>query len=462
MDKFTINEVLREAARRGAPFAEIYFEEKNNFGLVLEEGKIEKVSQGFEAGAGIRVIDEKGRTAYAYTNDLSLDALLKAARVATLGLNGAQETIALKNPLVAKNEIKIKPEEVAAEEKLKLLKIADEEIRKLGPEIRQVQAGYGEVEAKVVVANTEGTYVEMEKTRVRLSVQAVAEKDGVIQTGYDAIGTTKGFEIFQENNVESLARVAGERALKMLSAEPAPSGEMSVVMAGEAGGTMIHEASGHGLEADIVQKRMSVYAGKMGQKVASNLITVVDDGTISGKYGTIPYDDEGNKTKKNVLIDRGILTGYMYDRLTAQKDQVESTGNGRRESYQHKPISRMTNTYIAPGEDDPEKIIREVKEGLLVKKMGGGQVDTNTGDFVFEVSEGYLIEDGQVTVPVRGATLTGNGPEALNNVLAVGKDLGWSIGTCGKDGQGVPVSDAQPTLLISNLVVGGTGRIRRK
>lgn len=462
MDKITINEVLREAARRGAPFAEIYYEEKNNFGLVLEDGKIEKVSQGYEAGAGIRVIDEKGRTSYAYTNDLSVEALLKAVKIAALGLQGTYGTVELKNPVVGKSEWEVKPSEVPAEEKLKLLKIADEEIRKLGPEIRQVQAGYGEVEAKVAIANSEGTYVEMEKTRVRFSVQAVAEKDGIIQTGYDALGTTKGFETFKENKVELVARAAGERALRMLSAEPAPSGEMPVVMAGEAGGTMIHEASGHGLEADIVQKRMSVYAGKKGQKVASPLITVVDDGTVPGKYGTVPYDDEGNKTKKNVLIDKGVLTGYMYDRLTAIKDNVEPTGNGRRESYQHKPIPRMTNTYIAPGEDDPEKIIREVKEGLLVKKMGGGQVDTNTGDFVFEVSEGYLIEDGQVTVPVRGATLTGNGPEVLNNVQAVGNDLGWSIGTCGKDGQGVPVSDAQPTLLIGNLVVGGTGRIRRK
>ncbi|NYE56515.1 TldD/PmbA family protein [Carboxydothermus ferrireducens] len=462
MDNFTINEVLREAAQRGAPFAEIYFEEKNNFGLVLEDGKIEKVTQGVEAGAGIRVIDANGRTTYAYTNDLSLEALLKAVRVATLGLNGLKDSVSLENPEVTSGNVQIKPGEVAAEEKLNLLKVADEEIRRLGPEIRQVQASYGELEAKVVIANTEGTYVEMNKTRVRFAVQAVAEKDGVIQTGYDAIGTTKGFETFKEQQVDVAARAAGERAIKMLSAEPAPSGEMPVVMAGEAGGTMIHEASGHGLEADIVQKRMSVYAGKKGQKVASSLITVVDDGTIPGKYGTVPYDDEGNKTKKNVLIDRGILTGYMYDRLTAKKDNVEPTGNGRRESYQHKPIPRMTNTYIVPGEDDPEKIIREVKEGLLVKKMGGGQVDTNTGDFVFEVSEGYLIEDGQVTVPVRGATLTGNGPEVLNNVLAVGKDLGWSIGTCGKDGQGVPVSDAQPTLLIGNLVVGGTGRIRRK
>ncbi len=242
----------------------------------------------------------------------------------------------------------------------------------------------------------------------------------------------------------------------MLEAKPAPAGKMPVVMAGEAGGTMVHEACGHGLEADLVQKKLSVYANRQGQMVAAENVTVIDDATIDGKYGFFRFDDEGVPGQRTVLIKNGELTDYMYDRLTAMKEGRASTGNGRRESYQDKPIPRMTNTIIAPGRDDPEQIIKNVKNGLLVKKMGGGQVNTTNGDYVFDVAEGYFIKDGEIAWPVRGATLTGNGPETLQIVEMVGSDLGYTIGTCGKDGQGVPVSDAQPTMLLKELVVGGT------
>lgn len=218
---------------------------------------------------------------------------------------------------------------------------------------------------------------------------------------------------------------------------------------------MIHEACGHGLEADLVQKQLSVYAGKIGQKVASELVTVIDDATLPNKYGSFSYDDEGNPSQRTVLIENGILKGYMYDYLTAKKEGKTSTGNGRRESYRDRPIPRMTNTFIAPGNSDPEEIIRSVEKGFYVKKMGGGQVNTTNGDFVFDVTEGYLIEKGQITEPVRGATLTGNGPEVLQMIDMVGNDQGFAIGTCGKDGQGVPVSDAQPTIRIPELTIGG-------
>jgi len=253
----------------------------------------------------------------------------------------------------------------------------------------------------------------------------------------------------------------------MLRAKPAPAGRMPVVMAGEAGGTMVHEACGHGLEADLVQKKLSVYADKRGQQVASGEVTVIDDATMSDRYGSYRFDDEGVPSSKVTLIENGILSDYMYDRLTAGKEGKQSNGHGRRESYQHKPIPRMGNTFIAPGKMDPEEIIRQTKKGLLVKKMGGGQVNTTTGDFVFDVAESYLITDGQIGPMVRGATLTGNGPEVLKIVEMIGRDLGFAIGTCGKDGQGVPVSDAQPTMAIKELVVGGTshgnhnGKIRR-
>jgi TldD protein len=241
----------------------------------------------------------------------------------------------------------------------------------------------------------------------------------------------------------------------MLGARRAPGGNMPVVLSSEAGGTMIHEAVGHGLEADLALQNLSVYSGKIGEKVASSIITVLDDGTIPYKRGSGFFDEEGSPTEKTVLVEKGVLKGYMYDRLSAMKAGAKSTGNGRRESYHFRPIPRMTNTMIAPGLSDPKEIVKSLDKGLYVKKMGGGQVNTVNGDFVFEVTEGYLIENGEVGEPVRGATLTGNGPEVLNKIDMVATDLGYGIGTCGKDGQGVPVGDAQPTLRIPEIVVGG-------
>jgi len=242
----------------------------------------------------------------------------------------------------------------------------------------------------------------------------------------------------------------------MLSARKAPGGRMPVVLSSEAGGTMVHEAVGHGLEADLAQNGLSVYTDKIGQEIASPLVTVIDDATMPGRRGSFRFDDEGIEAQKTVLVEKGVLKGFMYDRLTAMKAGAVSTGNGRRDSYQSRPITRMTNTMIAPGDMDPASIIRACDKGLLVKKMGGGQVNTVNGDFVFEINEGYMIEKGEVGEPVRGATLVGNGPDVLKNITMVGSDLGFSIGTCGKDGQGAPVSDAQPTLFISDIVVGGS------
>lgn len=250
---------------------------------------------------------------------------------------------------------------------------------------------------------------------------------------------------------------SAQRALLMLSAKPCPSGKMAVVMASEAGGTMVHEACGHGLEADLVQKGLSVYANKRGERVASDLVTVIDDATMPYKYGSFRYDDEGTVGQKNVLIKNGVLENYMYDRLTAGKEGKKSSGNGRRESYKERPVPRMTNTYIASGKDEPDDIIKSTKKGILVRKMGGGQVNTTNGDYVFDVAEGYLIENGEITSAVQGATLAGNGPDTLQMVEMVGNDLGFAIGTCGKEGQGAPVSDAQPTMKIKELTVGGTG-----
>ncbi|KNZ70696.1 peptidase U62 modulator of DNA gyrase [Thermincola ferriacetica] len=454
-----LQDVLRQAIANGGDFADIFIERKKTTGIGCEDDKIERINSGIDVGAGIRVISGEA-TAYAYTNDISREGLMKAAKIVShaAGENKRDITFNLTEvkPVVDFEFQKV-PDTVPTDDKVALVLQANKTAREYDKRIKQVAVGVGDVMQQVTIANTLGNYVEDERVRTRFMINTVGASEGVIQTGYNAVGGLVGYELFDEFNPEDVAREAAGRAIKMLEAQPAPAGKMPVVMAAEAGGTMVHEACGHGLEADLVQKRLSVYANKKGEQVAADIVTVIDDATIKNKYGSFRFDDEGERGQKTVLIKDGELVEYMYDRLTAMKEKRESTGNGRRESYQDKPIPRMTNTYIAPGKDDPEKIIKSIENGLLVKKMGGGQVNTTNGDFVFDVAEGYLIRDGQVVAPVRGATLTGNGPEVLKIVDMVGNDLGYTIGTCGKDGQGVPVSDAQPTMRIPEIVVGGTG-----
>jgi TldD protein len=314
---------------------------------------------------------------------------------------------------------------------------------------------YRESRQQVVIANSDGAMVEDDRLYLTALVHVVAADGDVIQTGYEPVGGLAGMELLDAYPLTKAAETAARRAVMMLSARKAPAGRMPVVLSSEAGGTMIHEAVGHGLEADLAQSGLSVYSNRIGDRIASPLITVVDDATLESKRGSFRFDDEGTDAERTILVDKGILKTFMYDRLTAIKDGTTSTGNGRRESYKNRPIPRMTNTMITPGESDPGEILRTTPEGLFVKKMGGGQVNTVNGDFVFEVSEGYLIENGSIGEPVRGATLTGNGPHVLMSIDRVGSDLGFSIGTCGKDGQGSPVSDAQPTLRIPDITVGG-------
>jgi TldD protein len=457
IEKNSLEEILQIALQKGGDFAEVYLEQKKTTGIACEADKIERVVTGNDVGAGIRVISGEN-TLYAFTNDLSKKGLIDLAEVLSRAVQGTKQDLVINlskfKPTIDFPIIK-RPEDVNIDSKVEVVANANSSARSVDERIKQVTVSYGDVVQNVTIANSEGLLVEDERIRTRLVINAVASDNGQIQTGYEAIGGHAGFEYLEKNHPEELAKQAAGRALLMLKAKPAPAGKMPVVMAGEAGGTMVHEACGHGLEADLVQKQLSVYGGKKGQKVASELITVVDDGTLGQKYGSFRFDDEGTPSQKNILIENGILKEYMYDYLTAKKEGRNSTGNGRRESYQERPIPRMTNTFITPSKDKTEDIIKDTKSGLLVKKMGGGQVNTTTGDFVFEVTEGYLIENGKVTVPVRGATLTGNGPAALTIVDAVGSDLGFAIGTCGKDGQGVPVSDAQPTIRIPELIVGG-------
>lgn len=462
MDRKTSAEVLNQALRYGADFAEVYREHRETSALSFEDQRIERIKSGIDEGVGIRVISGE-QTSYAHTNDLSLESLLEVAGLAGRAVLKQQTPYREFNfytpQPVAELEIEMPPEEFDIDSKVAKIRMANEAARQVDHRIRQVSVGYADVRQYVTIANSNGVYVEDLRTRTRLSINAVASEQGIIQTGYQSAGGTVGFELFQKEDPAEMGKKAAERAIMMLSAQAAPSGKMPVVLAGSAGGTMVHEACGHGLEADLVQKGLSVYAGKKGQRVASPLVTVVDDGTIPGKFGSIRYDDEGFPSQKTVLIKDGVLEEYLYDYETSQKEGRASTGNGRRESYQSRPLPRMRNTYIASGSWEPEKIIREAGNALLVTAMGGGQVNTATGDYVFDVAEGYLLEDGQVVCPVRGATLTGNGPETLGLVEMVGNDLGYTIGVCGKGGQGVPVSDAQPTMYIKELTVGGTADI---
>jgi len=466
IDKIPFEKILREALREGGEFADLFFEQTHSIVVICEEDRIEKVVSGLDRGIGLRILFD-GRTIYSFTNQVSKEALFELAKMMSHAVKEEIEGQRIDftrcdRPYISSDQflnppitIEKKPEGLSIGEKVSAVKRANDVARKLDHHIRQVKVLYRDFTQTLSIWNSQGVTAEGERIGTIFSVQVVSAEGERIQTGYEPVGGTMGFELFDLHPPEKVAEVATKRSLLMLGARKAPMGRMAVVLSSEAGGTMIHEAIGHGLEADLAQQGLSVYSKKIGERVASSLITVVDDPTLPNKRGSYVFDDEGVPSRRTVLVDEGILKGYLYDRLTALKDGVESTGNGRRESYQHKPIPRMSNTLIVPGKTRPEEIVRSVEKGLFVKKMGGGQVNTVNGDFVFEVSEGYLIEKGMVTEPVRGAILTGNGPQVLKEIDMVGDDLEFGIGTCGKDGQGVPVSDAQPTLRVPELIVGG-------
>ena len=451
--------ILRRALSRGGDFADIYYEESAFTSVACDDGRVERVLAASDRGIGIRVISEFC-TAYAYTNDLGEESVLRLAETVSRGVRGGAFTgeIDLGGRTVGAGfPIGIRPDRVELAEKVALVNRADRAARGFDARVRQVQAVYRDCRLKSQTVNSLGEFTEETGTSTVFTVQVVAQDGSVTQTGYEPLGAQRGFELFQTASPEELALKAAARGVTMLGARRSPAGPLPVVLSSEAGGTMVHEAIGHGLEADLVQAGTSVYRGKIGERVASELVTVLDDATIPNARGSFCFDGEGTPAQRTVLVEDGVLRGYMYDRLSAMKDGTTSTGNGRRDSYRSRPIVRMTNTLIAPGGSAPDEIVRSVPYGLFVRRMGGGQVNTVNGDFVFEVSEGYLIENGVVGEPVRGATLTGNGPEVLQGITMVGSDLGFGIGTCGKDGQGVPVADAQPTLLLSSITVGGKG-----
>lgn len=451
--------IIKKALSGSAGFSELYIEDSTTTSIIVEDDRIEKVLAGRDRGAGLRLITEEDKTYYAYTNDMSeagLARLGEAVSSAVKGGGSSDGDISLIRKDVVKGfDIKIAPESVTLNDKIDFVNRGNAAARSVDKRIRQVKVVYGDAVKETAIINSLGEWVEETKSSVLFLAQVVAAEGDIIQTGYEPLGGLLGLEIFEDRSPEDIAELAAKRAVMMLGARKAPGGTMGVILSSEAGGTMIHEAVGHGLEADLAGEGLSVYKGKLGERVASELITVIDDGTLPNKRGSGFFDGEGSPTGRTVLVEDGILKTYMYDRLTAKKAGVSSTGNGRRESYRHRPIVRMTNTMIAPGKSSVEDVLSSLDKGLFVKRMGGGQVNTVNGDFVFEVTEGYMIENGEIGTPVRGATLTGNGPKVLMEIDMVADDLGFGIGTCGKDGQGVPVADAQPTLRIPEIVVGG-------
>jgi TldD protein len=455
-----VERVLGAALRTGGDFAEVFVEDKRSSSGVLDDGRIEELTSGRDRGAGIRVVRGE-TTGFAHTADLSEAALVAAAEAAgaaARGAGGGTNVVALSRTDAPRpNEVTQNPSEVPKASKVALLTRADEAARAAGDSISQVMARYGDSQRRFLVANSDGVLTGDDQVKTLFSVSCVATGDTGMQTGRETIGRTVGFELFDRHQVEDLARAAAERAITKLGAQPAPSGEMPVVIGAGGGGVLFHEACGHGLEADLVGKGASVFRDRVGEQVASPLITLVDDATLGEEWGCFAVDDEGRPAQSNVLIEDGVLVDYMWDLLRARKHGRHSSGNGRRQGYQYLPMVRMTNTYLRNGDTDPTDIIAGTDRGVFVKQLGGGQVNTATGDFVFGMTEAYLIEGGRITAPLREGNLIGNGPAALASIDALGNDFAMgSPGTCGKDGQGVPVGDGVPTLRVSRLTVGGT------
>jgi TldD protein len=454
-----LSRILKSALSRGGDYADVFIEHIEPMSIQLEDDKIEKLSSGVDAGIGVRVVFGD-KSAYAYSNDFSEDSLFSVAETVSRAVrekHGKGEGVF---DLTSRRPdvdffIKYNPRDVEVKKKINLLEAANRAGRGISDRIKQIAIIYRDSIQNVCIATSDGIVAEDERIHTVALIHVIAAEGDILQTGYEPIGGLTGFELFEENPFEELAVTAAQKAVTMLNARKAPGGRMPVVISAEAGGTMIHEAIGHGLEADLVQQGLSVYSGRVGELIASPMISIVDDSTLPNKRGSFRFDDEGISSQRTVLVDKGVLKGYMHNRLTAMKEGISSSGNGRRQSYRYRPIPRMTNTLIEPGSGKPEEIVSSVEKGFYVKKMGGGQVNTVTGEFVFEVSEGYLIDKGRVGEPVRGATLIGNGPDVLKSIDMVGNDIGFAIGTCGKDAQGAPVSDAMPTIRIPEMVVGG-------
>jgi TldD protein len=454
--------LLAVALASGGDHADLYFEYRSGSDIAFEEGRVRTVGRAIVMGLGVRVV-RGDATGYAYTEELSEARMLEAARtagqIATAGGAAAPVALAVR-ALPSYYPVRVLSSSRPGEEKVALLRRADAAARAFDARIVRVEAGFAEGWSDVLLASSDGTLARDRQPMVRFGLSAVAEENGKRQSGRSGTAKRRGLDLFSEPGAtpEEHGREAARLAIAMLHAEEAPAGPMEVVLAAGESGILLHEAVGHGLEADFNRKQTSNYSGQIGRKVASPLCTVVDDATIVSARGSINVDDEGNPGGRSVLIENGTLVGYMHDRISARHFGVRPTGNGRRESFRHPPLPRMTNTMLLAGADDPADIIGSVSRGLYAKRFSGGQVNISNGDFVFALTESYLIEDGKLTTPLRGVNLIGNGPEVLRNVSMVGSDFELSDGTwtCGKDGQSVPVGIGTPTVKIKEITVGGT------
>ncbi len=455
-----LERVFGTLAARKVDYADLYFQYSRFEGWSLEEGIVKSGSFNIEQGVGVRAISGE-KTAFAYSDEISFNALQDAAK-ATRAIAAAGQIRRIKSnqkSLPVPLYRAIDPTaSLDAADKVALLEKLERKCRALDPRVTQVMASLGGEYEVVLIARGDGSIAADVRPLVRLSVQVIAEQNGRRETGSAGGGGRGDYSHFTEARLDEYARHAVSQALTNLEARPAPAGTMTVVLGPGWPGVLLHEAIGHGLEGDFNRKGSSAFAGRMGQRVASPGVTVVDDGTLPGRRGSLTVDDEGNPTRRTVLIEDGVLRGYMQDSLNARLMKMPLTGNARRESFAHVTLPRMTNTYMLAGSHDPREIIASVKKGLYATNFGGGQVDITNGKFVFSAAEAYLIEDGKVTHPVKGATLIGNGPDALTRVSMIGNDLALDpgIGTCGKEGQSVPVGVGQPTLKIDGLTVGGT------
>ena len=456
-----ISSALGEILSHRVDYADLYFQYTRSEGWSLEEGIVKTGSFSIEQGVGVRAVSGE-KTAFAYSDTLSAEALISSAKaVRSIGSSAAGKRKIQAPPSLSAHALypSIDPvASLASPEKVKLLERVEAMARAVDPRIIQVMAGLGAEYDVVLIAGSDGRLVADVRPLVRLSLTVIAEHAGRREMGHAGGGGRSGLEYFTEEVLRDYAQRAAHEALTNLQAQPAPAGEMTVVLGAGWPGILLHEAVGHGLEGDFNRKGSSVFSGRIGERVASPGVTVVDDGTLDGRRGSLNVDDEGNPTQSNVLIEDGILRGYMQDAMNARLMKQAVTGNGRRESYAHLPMPRMTNTYMHSGDTPPEEIIASVKKGLYAANFGGGQVDITSGKFVFSASEAYLIENGKITAPVKGATLIGNGLDAMNRVSMIGNDmrLDSGVGTCGKEGQSVPVGVGMPTLRMDGLTVGGT------
>lgn len=457
LEKSLVEKILNEALSTGGDFAEIFVEKKNNCGLFMIDGKIESSLSGRDFGIGIRIFKDL-YSVYGYTNDMTEENLLKTARKIAEAVKGTRADITinlLKQDIENYNKIEIYPETVLKKNKIDIMRRGYAAAKEYDSEISQVRVSYSDSKQNILVANSEGIWAEDERVRGRIRIESVASSGTEMQTGSMGPGASKGFEFFEKMDVESYGREASRIAKTILHADYSPSGKMPVIIDNGFGGVIFHEACGHGLEATSVAKGNSVFAGKIGQMIASPVVSAVDDGTIPNEWGTINIDDEGTPSRRNLLIENGILKGYMIDKLNGRRMGMASTGSGRRESYKYAPTSRMTNTFILNGKSSLDEMISSVEKGIYAKYMGGGSVNPATGNFNFAVMEGYLIENGKITSPVRGATLIGSGSEILKKIEMVGNNLAYGQGMCGSVSGSICTNVGQPAIKVSEITVGG-------